>query len=118
MPQVADASFDSVFCIYVLEHIDDVDAAVKEIWRVLKPSGALIFGLPLDYQYHGGPMDMDFWRFSEAGTRQLLERFTISAMLPCGDGHPFTIDSRLKFYGPPVQSGPLGYVGAAIKPAT
>jgi 2-polyprenyl-6-hydroxyphenyl methylase/3-demethylubiquinone-9 3-methyltransferase len=39
-------SFDSVVCSEVLEHVDDVDAVIAEVGRVLRPGGVLIFSLP------------------------------------------------------------------------
>src|SRR5262245_21286999 len=46
MPQVANASFDCVFCSGVLEHVDDYDAGMREITRILMPGGVLLLGLP------------------------------------------------------------------------
>jgi SAM-dependent methyltransferase len=37
-----DASFDGVYLTIVLQHIDDVDASLAEIFRVLRPGGVLI----------------------------------------------------------------------------
>ena len=36
-----DASFDHVFVCFVLEHLPDVDAALSELRRVLRPGGSL-----------------------------------------------------------------------------
>jgi SAM-dependent methyltransferase len=37
-----DASFDSVFCVAVLQHIRDVDGAVAEMARVTRPNGRIV----------------------------------------------------------------------------
>lgn len=42
----ADNSFDVVFLLEVLEHLDFPDKALAEIKRVLKPDGVLILGVP------------------------------------------------------------------------
>lgn len=42
----ADASFDRVICSEVLEHLPDVDAALAEIDRVLKPGGRFALSVP------------------------------------------------------------------------
>jgi len=40
-----DASFDAVVACLVFEHIDDVDAALGEVARVLEPGGRFLFFL-------------------------------------------------------------------------
>jgi ubiquinone/menaquinone biosynthesis C-methylase UbiE len=40
-----DASFDVVACIGVFGYMDDVDAAIAEIKRVLRPGGTLVFSI-------------------------------------------------------------------------
>jgi len=41
-----DASFDLVFLLEVMEHLDYPEKALQEIHRVLKPGGVLIVGVP------------------------------------------------------------------------
>ena len=40
------ASFDSVICSEVLEHIPEHEEALKELMRVLKPQGSLVISVP------------------------------------------------------------------------
>lgn len=42
-------SFDKVFCLDVLEHVQDEVKTICEIYRVLKPGGALILSVPHDF---------------------------------------------------------------------
>ena len=72
MPQVDDATFNCVFCSGVLEHVDDHEAALAEITRILRPGGTLLLGLPFRQAIHLAPTD--YWRFTEYGARVLLER--------------------------------------------
>ncbi len=46
MPQVADASFDTIICCDVLEHVPDDAGAFREIFRVLRPGGIAILTVP------------------------------------------------------------------------
>ncbi len=39
-------AFDAVICISVLEHIHDLDSAISEVKRVLKPGGIASIGFP------------------------------------------------------------------------
>ena len=50
-----DASFDAVACVHTLEYVDDVDGALDEIRRVLKPGGrvALMSVLWDTFSIHG-----------------------------------------------------------------
>lgn len=43
---IADNSFDEIVCSEVLEHIPDIDMAISEMARVLKPDGNLIVSTP------------------------------------------------------------------------
>lgn len=51
----ADATFDAVFTLAVLEHVRDPFAAGREIIRVLKPGGILYSMVPLMVPFHGYP---------------------------------------------------------------
>ena len=42
----ADALFDIVTCLDVIEHIDDDQSAIKEITRVIRPGGLLVLTVP------------------------------------------------------------------------
>jgi SAM-dependent methyltransferase len=55
-----------------LEHVQRPDLAIKEMYRVLKPSGMLYCQLPFTLGYHPGPTD--YWRFTKEGIVELLER--------------------------------------------
>lgn len=41
-----DATFDLVAVLDVLEHLEDDEQALREIWRVLKRGGAIVFTVP------------------------------------------------------------------------
>ena len=45
----SDESFDLIITSDVLEHVSDLEKALSEIYRVLKPDGYHIFTIPVDY---------------------------------------------------------------------
>lgn len=71
-----DNSIDAIICIAVLEHVEEPQKAVQEIWRVLKPGGYCFLYVPFLYYYH--PMSgyyKDFYRFTCDGLKYLLKDF-------------------------------------------
>jgi SAM-dependent methyltransferase len=44
-----DDRFDRVFCNHVLEHVDDANQCMEELYRVMKPGGWGIFQVPQDF---------------------------------------------------------------------
>jgi SAM-dependent methyltransferase len=47
LPGLASDFYDAVVCEQVLEHLVDVDLALQEIYRVLRPGGHLVLGVPI-----------------------------------------------------------------------
>ena len=41
-------SFDVILCNHVLEHVEDADQCMRELYRIMKPGGWGIFQVPLD----------------------------------------------------------------------
>jgi SAM-dependent methyltransferase len=41
-----DGSFSLVYCFHVLEHVNDPEAVLIELYRVIKPGGVLFIGFP------------------------------------------------------------------------
>jgi SAM-dependent methyltransferase len=71
--QFQDRTFDAAVCWSVLEHIPRPQAAIAEIYRVLKPGGLIWVQLPFLFPYHGGPRD--YWRVTPSGLRVWMEDF-------------------------------------------
>lgn len=67
---VADATFDGVFSLAVLEHVPDAPRVVSEMLRVLKPGGWLYSEVPFIFFFHGYPSD--FQRYTLEGMRRLF----------------------------------------------
>jgi len=69
----ADAAFDAVFLMEVLEHVIAPEQAMAEIRRVLVPGGRLVLSTPFLFEIHEAPHD--YYRFTEHGLRHLLRGF-------------------------------------------
>jgi SAM-dependent methyltransferase len=88
LANIKDCAAGSVLCLTVLEHVIDPQAAVRQIYRILKPGGVAVISVPFFISYHGKSethtltpqlkrraVDVDsghdsygdFWRFTHEG---------------------------------------------------
>jgi SAM-dependent methyltransferase len=67
---VADATFDLVLCIQVLEHCDDPAAVVRELRRVAAPGGRVLASTHGVQVFHPSPED--HWRWTHTGLERLF----------------------------------------------
>ena len=69
-------------CTQVLEHLEDPQAALCEIARVVRPRTEVIISAPQAWELHEDPRD--FWRFTKYGLKMLLTRagFEVVSMTP------------------------------------
>jgi len=75
--KIADASYDAVLCLAVLEHVSKPWVAISEMRRVLKPGGILLCYVPFLSPYHAMPGYYgDYFRFTDDGIRSLLDGWT------------------------------------------
>ena len=75
-----DASLDAVFCLEVLEHTSNPQAAASAIRRVLRPGGWFIGSTPFLLGIHDAPND--YFRFTEYGLRHLFRDLELVALRP------------------------------------
>jgi SAM-dependent methyltransferase len=66
-------AYDVILCLYVLEHVFELERSVQSMHRALAPGGTLVVAVPHLYPYHDEPGD--YWRFTEHALRGLLEPF-------------------------------------------
>jgi len=72
----ADNSIDAIICIAVLEHVEEPQKAVREMYRVLKPGGSCFIYAPFLFYYH--PMKGyygDYYRFTRQGFEYMTRDF-------------------------------------------
>jgi SAM-dependent methyltransferase len=67
-----DASFNTILCTQVIEHVADHRALLHEAYRLLAPDGVLILSGPLYWPLHEEPHD--YFRFTEYGLSYLLAK--------------------------------------------
>lgn len=69
---LADAVGDVVLSTAVLEHLEEPEAAIREMYRILKPGGHVILTAPFYWQIHESPRD--FFRFTRYGLEYLFTK--------------------------------------------
>lgn len=95
----ANATFGSVVCTELLEHVPAPSRVLEEILRVLEPNGALVLTVPFWVPIHENRGMTDYWRFTPKGVAVLLGGFS-------------NVDIRL--HGPPPM--PVGIFSTCRKP--
>jgi SAM-dependent methyltransferase len=79
-----DDAFDGFVLTEVLEHCTDPPAAMREVYRVLKPHGLLLVTSPFCWPEHGVEGEYrDYWRFTRHGWELLLTAFIDVTITPC-----------------------------------
>lgn len=67
-----EGSFDCVICTQMLEHVEDPDAVVREVHRILRPEGVALVSTHGVIRYH--PCPEDYWRWTHTGLALLFSR--------------------------------------------
>jgi SAM-dependent methyltransferase len=72
-----EATVDTVLATELMEHVQDSDAFMAEVGRVLRNDGTLILSVPFMEPIHEEPRD--FYRFTAYGLQALLARHGLAA---------------------------------------
>jgi SAM-dependent methyltransferase len=70
--RIEDSSVDCALLTQVLEHVIDPSRVLAEVYRVVRPGGAVYITVPLAWELHEVPND--FWRFTPWSLELLLGR--------------------------------------------
>lgn len=71
MLDISDNEFDTIILSDVLEHIRKPEMLISELYRVTRPNGILIMGVPFYYWLHEVPYD--YFRYTEYALKSMLE---------------------------------------------
>ena len=84
---LVEGSFDVITMWHVLEHVPDLDFQIKELKRLLKPTGTLVVAVPnfksFDAKHYGAfwaayDVPIHFWHFSKNAIKLLFEKEEIA----------------------------------------
>ncbi|MAW74374.1 MAG: hypothetical protein CMG09_00375 [Candidatus Marinimicrobia bacterium] len=68
-----DNSFDCIFAIEVMEHLENPFLFKKEIKRMLKKGGSMVLTVPFIFHMHADPFD--YWRPTKMALSELFDDF-------------------------------------------
>jgi len=71
-PEPSWGEFDAILCCNVLEHVFDLEAALKGLRSLVREDGHVFASTPFVYPLHDEPTD--FWRPTQHALRELFER--------------------------------------------
>ena len=71
--KLASNTYDGVNCASILEHVEDYQAAVDHIHRILKPEGEVFIYVPFAYCFHD---EVDHHRFTFVELHRVLKDFS------------------------------------------
>lgn len=78
-----DNSIDGLFCLAVLEHVENPFKAVDEMYRVMKLGGKALVYVPFLYYYHAEVgYYKDFWRYSRDAVNLLFSKYKFLEVSP------------------------------------
>ncbi len=70
-----DENFEGVICTEVLEHVQNYQKLIDEIFRVMKKGGTGIVTIPWSARYHYIPFD--FFRYTPSSLKKMFSQFSV-----------------------------------------
>lgn len=68
--------YDLVLCTNMLEHVEDIEKVIYNIWSIARPGGYLLVTVPLRYPLHYDPIDNGFRPTPDELASLFLKNFT------------------------------------------
>jgi SAM-dependent methyltransferase len=82
---IGTSSYDAIYCDAILEHVQNYETAIENIYRILKPGGELFVYVPFFWPFHD---NMDYHRFTFTEVDRMLSVFNERKIfLPDGYGY-------------------------------
>jgi ubiquinone/menaquinone biosynthesis C-methylase UbiE len=97
-----DSSMDCFICTEVLEHIQEPNKIIAEIYRILKVGGVGIVTVPWSARYHYIPYD--YYRYTPSTLNRLFQDFSSTKILPRGTDITVIVSKIIVVYFREVQS--------------
>jgi len=88
---------DTVLATEVLEHVEDPDTTVREMFRVLRPGGLALVTIPFMYPTHEAPYD--FRRFTYLGLEATCEDAGFEVQDVAAKGGPLVFAAHMGVLG-------------------
>jgi len=92
---IQDNLFDCIICTHVLHVIFELDKTVSELYRILKPGGVLLVGVPHISMFGKGFHEL--WRFTPEGLHNVLaQHFGRENVITKGYGNSLTAAGEIR----------------------
>lgn len=74
--------FDGLICTEVLEHVQQYQKLIDEMYRVMKPGATGIVTIPWSARYHYAPYD--YFRYTPSSLHTMFSKFSEGKIIPRG----------------------------------
>ncbi len=105
---LSDATFDTVVCTEVLEHVADPLKALREMYRVLKPGGYLILSTPMYWPRHEVPYD--YFRYPYDGLLHLVNTSGFELVQLFNRGRSYAFIGQVIQQTQPIGAAPMNWL--------
>jgi SAM-dependent methyltransferase len=102
------ASFDTVVCTEVLEHVPDPSLALREMHRVLRPGGHLILSTPMYWPRHEAPYD--YFRYPYDGLLHLVKASGLELVVLFNRGRSYAFVGQIIQQTQPIAAASVNWL--------